>query len=231
VYPKWMFHGRFGLGEPVFAIYAPLYYWGVALFTAAGASTRAAMHCVEILSNAIFGWFVYKTVSYYAPAGLSLTVGPIAVLNPFLIMVHYKYQGVAWASVGYAAHGLLLWAMLRPAAANRFFNAPAAVAIGLAVVGHTISALVNLICYSATCLVSTGGDSRGRLRQIVYATAAWGAVVAVGLALCAFYLVSALCFLRFVNSDVWGDVLPLQAFAWPVVTPFLYGMQWFSFQW
>src|SRR4029079_3224713 len=43
VYPKWMFHGRFGLGEPVFAIYAPLYYWGVALFTAAGANTWAAM--------------------------------------------------------------------------------------------------------------------------------------------------------------------------------------------
>ena len=231
VYPRWIFHGRFGLGEPVFVFYSPLYYFAVAVFVKIGMSTWIAMHCVEIISNAIFGWFVYKTISYYADPRLALALGPVAILNPFLVMLHYKFQGFAWASVGYASHGMLLWSLFRPGASNRFLNVPAALAIALAVVGHTISALVNLICFSAACLVASRGTTQRGLRQIAYSAGSWATTVTFGIALSAFYLLPALHFFGIINSSVWGPSIVLGAFAWPVVTQFVYGMQWFSFQW
>jgi hypothetical protein len=78
-------------------------------------------------------------------------------------MLHYKFQGFAWASVGYAAHGMLLWSMFRPKASFERINLWAAAALGIAVVGHTMSTLVMLISYSAAVFVAPtawGGELR-----------------------------------------------------------------------
>jgi len=66
------------------------------MFVKLGASAWIAMHCVEVIADAIFGWFVYKTISYYADPRWALVLGAVAILNPFLVMVHYKYHGFAW---------------------------------------------------------------------------------------------------------------------------------------
>lgn len=80
-YPRWMFHGRLGLGEPVFIFYAPLHYFAVALVSLSGVSAWAAIQVVAVVTSAIFAWFVYKTCSYYAAIGLSVMVGLVALFR------------------------------------------------------------------------------------------------------------------------------------------------------
>ena len=116
LYPRWTFFARYGLGEPVFVFYSPLYYLLTALLTLTGLGTWGAMHVVEVLSNAVFGYFIYLTCRHYTSNRLALVAAFAASANPFLVMLHYKFQGFAWASVGYAAHGMLLWSMFRPKA-------------------------------------------------------------------------------------------------------------------
>ena len=51
-YPRWMFHGRLGLGEPVFIFYSPLYYHAVGLLALAGLHAWAAMQAASVLLTA-----------------------------------------------------------------------------------------------------------------------------------------------------------------------------------
>jgi hypothetical protein len=230
-YPRWMFHGRLGLGEPVFIFYAPLHYFAVALVSLSGVSAWAAIQVVAVVTSAIFAWFVYKTCSYYAAIGLSVMVGLVALFSPFLVMLNYKFDGLAWATMGYASHGLLLWGLFRPAASQRLLNPWVAVAIAIAVGSHIISALVNLVCYSASVLFPAGGDG-GRLSgRLLRSLGSWGINVALGLGLSAIYLVPALTYLDVIRTEVWHPSVPFTAFAWPVVTQFFYSQRWFSFQW
>lgn len=231
LYPRWTFFDRFGLGEPVFVFYSPLYYFLAALVSLAGVTTWASMHVVEVLTNALFGFCVYLTCRYYVSFRVALLAGFAAAANPFLVMLHYKFQGFAWASVGYAAHGLLLWSLFRPKASFDRVNLPAAAAIGIAVIGHTMSALVLLMCYSAVACVAPTADGGVSLRGIVRRMLAWGGTVALGLGLGSIYLVPALGSTSLINTDAWTGSHILQAFAWPTFSAVWHGVQWFSFQW
>lgn len=230
-YPRWTFFARFGLGEPVFVFYSPLYYLLSALLALGGMTVWNAMHVVEVLSNAVFGLFVYLTCRHYASNRLALVAGFAASLNPFLVMLHYKFQGFAWASVGYAAHGMLLWAMFRPKADPARINLLAAVALGIAVVGHTMSTLVMLVCYSAAVFVAPAGGGEVRVAGLLRRLVAWGCTVALGLGMGAIYLLPALGSQSLINTDAWTGPHILQAFAWPTFSAVIHGVQWFSFQW
>jgi hypothetical protein len=229
-YPRWMFHGRLGLGEPVFIFYAPLHYYAVALVALLGLSAWAALQVVAVIATAVFAWFVYKTCAYYAEARLSAMIGLVALASPFLVMLNYKFDGLAWATMGYASHGFLFWALFRPGAPRKTINVWAAIAIGFAVGSHIISALVNLVCYSATAFFPVPGSERLSVR-LARSIVSWVVTVALGLALSAIYLVPALAYLDVIRTDVWDPSVPFTAFAWPVVTQFIYEQRWFSFQW
>jgi hypothetical protein len=229
-YPRWMFHGRLGLGEPVFIFYAPLYYFAVALVALPGISAWVAMQVVAVITTTIFGWFIYKTCTYYADVRISAMVGFVALTSPFIVMLNYKFDGLAWATMGYASHGFLFWALFRPGAARSFINVWAAVAIAIALGSHIVSALLNIVCYSVLALFPVAGDKR-YLSPLLRSVASWGATVAVGLALNAIYLVPALLYLDVIRSDLWTPDRPFTAFSWPVVTQFFYPQFWFSFQW
>lgn len=231
LYPRWTFNGNFGLGEPAFVFYSPLYYFSsAALSLATHLTTWQAMQVVEVVSNAIFAWFIYRTCSYYTSTRVALLTGLAALFSPFLVMLHFKFHGFAWSSVAYATHGFLLWALMRPKADTLTLNTAAALAIGLAVWSHTISALVNLICFSAVVFAR-----RNALEP--YATAfgknvlGWAVTSGLGLGLSAAYLLPALYSTRFINTSAWTGDHILQAFAWPTFTMWIHGVQWFSFQW
>lgn len=229
-YPRWMFHGRLGLGEPVFIFYAPIYYFTVAVVALSGLSAWAAMQVVAVAATAIFGWFIYKTCTYYAETRLSAMVGFVALTSPFIVMLNYKFDGLAWATVGYASHGFLFWALFRPGATRKFVNLWAAVAIGIAFGSHIVSALLTVVCYSVVALFPTAGNERLPVR-LLRSVASWGATVALGLALTAIYMVPALSLLDVIRSDLWTPDRPFTAFSWPVITQFFYPQFWFSFQW
>ncbi|HOB46353.1 MAG TPA: hypothetical protein PKM60_09295 [Zoogloea sp.] len=231
LYPRWAFFSHFGLGEPVFVFYSPLYYLLSALLSLTGIGTWNAMHVVEVLTNALFGFFIYLTCRSYTSFRVALLAGFAAAANPFLMMLHYKFQGFAWASVGYAAHGLLLWSLFRPRASFDRLNLPAAAAIGIAVVGHTMSTLVILICYSAAALVAPGASGRVTIGGLPRRLLAWTGTVALGLGLGAIYLLPALGSTSLINTAAWTGPHILQGFVWPTFSAVRHGVQWFSFQW
>lgn len=231
LHPRWMFHGRLGLGEPVFVFYSPLYYYAVGGLALTGLSTWTAMNIVAVASTAVFGWLVYRTCAYYVAGTLALAIALTALASPFLVMLNYKFHGFAWSTLGYATHGLLFWALFRPGASRRIVNGWAAVAIGLAVGSHIISALVNLVAFSAVALVPPVDTAGPWLRRIGRAILSWACTAALGLGLSAIYLVPALTSLDTISTEVWNPALVFESFAWPLVTAWIYGMQWFSFQW
>jgi hypothetical protein len=83
LYPRWTFFARYGLGEPIFVFYSPLYYLLTALLTLTGLGTWNAMHVVEVLSNAVFGYFIYLTCRHYTSNRLALVAAFAASANPF----------------------------------------------------------------------------------------------------------------------------------------------------
>jgi hypothetical protein len=230
-YPRWIFHGRYGLGEPVFITYSPIYYYLVALFASAGFDNWVSMQLVAIFCNAAFAWFVYAATAHYVSHRIALIVAIAALLNPFLVMLHYKFHGLAWGATAYLSHGMLLWALIRPAARKNGLNIWAAIAIALAVATHTISALINLVCYSVFCLVRAL-PAMGKERQAFFqAVLGWALTVALGLLLSAAYLDPALSFMHIMSAEQWVGDYRLEAFAWPIVTMLHGQTQWFSIQW
>ena len=228
-YPRWMFHGRLGLGEPVFIFYSPLYYHAVGLVALSGLNAWAAMQAASVLLTVTFAWLVYRTLAYRMAPGWAGFIGLVAMGSPFLVMLNYKFDGLAWAAAGYASHGLLFWSVFRPGADPRRINGWAAVAVALAVGSHIVSALINLVCYSLLILVPVG--ERWSWPGLARRAAAWLATVGLGLGLCGIYLVPALGYLGEIRTGVWDPSVPFTAFAWPLVTRLFYEQRWFSFQW
>lgn len=231
IYPRWIYHGRFGLGEPTFLYYAPLYYWLTSFFSLFSHSTWVSMHIVEILTGAIFSWFIYKSLSYYTALHFSIFAGIAALFNPFLVMLHYKFNGFAWAATGFACLGLLLWSVMRPNAQGKFINCWAALAIGLAVLSHTVSALVYLICFSFLCLIPCPSGNVVTWRSFIRPVLGWMVTVFIGLALSAVYLLPALTSMEWISASAWIQPLTLQSFSFPLFSAYKYGVGWFGFQW
>jgi hypothetical protein len=232
LYPRWIFHGRYGLGEPVFITYSPLHYHLISIFELTGLSTWNAMQWVAIITNFAFAWFVYIAARNYVDTKYALLISAAALLNPFLVMLHYKFHGVAWAGLAYLSHGMLLWALVRKKATeNQYFNFWAALAIGLAVGAHIISALVNLICYSFYCFAIYTTCADKTRKNIKWAILNWGLTAAVGLLLSAAYLFPALYYLDIIASESWIGDYRITAFAWPTFTLLENEAMWISMQW
>ncbi len=230
-YPRWIFHDRYGLGEPVFITYSPIYYYLVAIFSISGFDNWISMQLVAILGNMGFAYFIYLTACRFVSPNISFSIALAALFSPFLVMLHYKFHGLAWASVGYFSHGMLLWAMFRPEATRTGFNGWASVAIALAVGTHIISALVNLICYSALCFVRLNHSVEGEKLKFKPMLISWIITVGVGLLLSSIYLYPAIYFMKDMSAEIWIGDYRLTAFAWPIITMFTHGIQWFSIQW
>jgi len=232
LYPRWIFHGRYGLGEPVFITYSPIHYYFVAAFDMAGLTTWNSMQWVEIITNLFFSWFVFLAARNYVDAKYALLIAIGVLFNPFLVMLHYKFHGFAWASSAYLSHGMLLWALTRKESVeNRYFNFWAAIAIGLAVGTHIISALVNLICYSFYCLALFSACNGENRKPIILIFINWGLTVIVGLLLSTAYLLPALYYLDIINSESWNGDYRLESFAWPIFTLLEKEAYWISMQW
>ncbi|WP_300454488.1 hypothetical protein [Accumulibacter sp.] len=228
LYPRWIHHGSYGLGEPALLYYSPLYYWSAGLFSLAGGTTWLAMHVAEVLSSTVFAWFVFRAIAYHVRFRLALVGGCLALFNPFFVLLQYKFHGFPW-SFAFAAYGLLLWALLRPRDESPSINVWAAVAIGIATLSHTVSALMALICFSVAALVALPGRRRlsDRLRTLL----GWLATAALGLSLSAIYLWPALASMNLIGSAAWTkNYVPWSAFSFPLFTQ-VNGYFWPAFQW
>lgn len=230
LYPRWIYHGSFELGEPTFLIYSPLYYWLTSFFSIFTNSTWLAMQLVEIFSTIILGFFLYKTLSYYVKPAYATLAGAAVIFNPFIIMISYKFNGFPWAATGSAALGFLLWSIMRPRAERHWINLWAALAIGLAVLSHIVSALVALICFSFACLVINQKQTSRTWRVFIQSVTGWMLTVLLGLMISAIYLLPALTSMKWISPSAWAG-FAFQSFSFPVYSAYKHGVNWFGFQW
>jgi hypothetical protein len=229
-YPRWAFEANFGLGEPVFLYYSPLYYFLTALFRLILPSTWAAMQAVEILSTVVMGLMAWLIVKRHVAFPLAVVVSIVIVLLPFQVMLFHYFNGFPWAVAG-AFMMAFFWALTRRDGVMQAPNLLAAVFLACLVLTHTVSALICLAALSAIVLVPRPGAGH-YLAGVVKNAWGWALTVILGLALSAPYLLPALASMDLINSDVWVEnYTPYDAFSFPIFTAMVHGVRWFGFQW
>lgn len=230
LYPRWIAQARFGLGEPVFLYYSPLYYWAASLVMATGVKAWTAMQIVEIVASGLAGGFTYAALAPWTRRSVAILGALATMWSPLLVGISYKFNGFPWA-VAIALFSMLFWAILRPGATEGRVNWHAAAAIAILTLLHTVSGLMAVIFFSAAEFLSLVLLRPG-LRAGARAAAAWVGTVALGLALAALYLLPALGSLPLVSPETWTSAyLPWHSFVFPTWSARKYGMNWPAFQW
>jgi hypothetical protein len=228
-YPHWMWRGNFGLGEVALLYYSPLFYYLCGAVRLLTENTWEAMRIVFVLSTCLTGFYGWRLLRLLTGNVYALAGAVLLQWVPMIFMLFYYFNGFPWAT-GFAALVALTYYVFRPGAFEGWVDVPVSVAVAALVVTHLVSALMALICFSFIC---GGFLNRAQLswpvtRQVV----SWFASAGGGLALAMFYLYPALREMHLISSEVWTrDYIPWNAFAFPTVTAFAFGMRWPTFQW
>jgi hypothetical protein len=247
-YPRWMPLGHRGLGEPALLYYSPGYYGAVALLRPLTDATWSAMRAVEwlaLLTLGLAGWTLLRRLARPLPALL----GAVACqASPMVFMLFNHFNGFPWASNA-ACFALLLVAALRPgpddaaqaSPADRhappwqpgtLLRVPVALAVAAMTLTHLVSTLMALICLTpALCWLWADAHGGGRA-GLARAALSWLASAGTGLALAGVFLVPALASMDLISAREWTETYrPHDAFSFPTVTAWRYGIRWFGFQW
>jgi hypothetical protein len=247
-YPRWMPLGNRGLGEPALLYYSPAYSLAVSLLRPLTDATWSAMRLVEflaLLGLGLAGWALLRRFARPLPALL----GAMACqATPMVFMLFNHFNGFPWASNA-AGFGLLLWAALRlpamarrhgdawagpraPSATDGLLRVPVACAVALMTLTHLVSTLMALICLTpALVWLWSGGVQAGR-RALLRAALSWGLSAGLGLALAGVFLLPALASMDLISAREWTETYrPHDAFSFPTITAWRYGIRWFGFQW
>lgn len=228
-WPHYAFLAQFGLGEPGLLYYSPLYYMATRAAFALTGNVWAAMQLVEVVGAGALGYFCWRLAADYAPPRAALMTLPLAVISPMACLLHLSFNGYPWATAQ-APLAALLWATLRPEAAQRWVNPAAIVALALTVCTHTVTGLMAVILLGAVSLAALIRSRLGALRDPAF----WSPAITVvlGLALSAAYLLPAYGSQDLIDAGVWRtSYTPFNAFSFPTVTAWAFGLRWPVFQW
>lgn len=231
LYPRWMPLGNNGLGEPVTLFYSPLFYFLVSISDSVMPYTWASIKLIMCLSTLVVGfgtWLLLRPMT----SALWAFIGTAAVQTaPMIFMIFHYFNGFPWGT-SFAAYTFVVALSVRFFTGSQAgFSPLLALAAATLVFAHIVSAVMAFLCLSVTLLaLALIGRTTilGRIAWIFW----WGVSVAIGISLAMVYLWPALTSMDLVAASNWQDRYPPQdAFAFPTITAFLFGMRWFTFQW
>jgi len=229
-YPRWMPMGNLGLGEPVLLFYAPLFYYATAVVGFFTSSTWEAIKIVEVLATTITGFFVWLLLKPLTNNKVALAGALLCQMTPMIYMIFHYFNGLPWGT-SFAGLAALLYFIFNPRYQDRLINIPVSLSITMITMTHIVSGMVVIICTSFMTLAHIHPSPKGwkiSWQPII----SWFSSVALGLGLAMVYLFPALTSMDLVASEKWTKAYPPNdAFAFPTITYFLFGMRWFTFQW
>jgi hypothetical protein len=220
--PRWAHAAQYGLGDPSFFYYQPLFYYITSLFLWLGVGAERALVLAAAVPFLMVAGVVYK---YFLQSyeTRSATLGAMFVLAcPTLYFMSTHLAAFPWSlsipfSLLFAAESI----RDKPRAGR------IAVLLCLICLSHLLSGMMTLLCVGLARLFYVPLGPKG-----VKGHAAWIAGVMLGLALASFFIYPALTEMQLINPAGWEENFNWRrCFALPVVSHFLFGTYWFGVQW
>ncbi len=231
-YPRWMPLGNHGLGEPVTLYYSPLFYYLVSILDWSPLTVWGSMKWVSVFTTVLSGWCAWLIMRPLAGTGWALLAAIAVQTAPMIFMVFHYFNGYPWGA-SFAAYSLFLLCSLNYFVYGKRSYLPlVSVAALILVITHIVSSIMVFLCMGVSVLIilglKSGRDWIDDLPPVFW----WGMSAFLGIGMAWFYLWPALTSLDLVQSSNWQDRYPPQdAFAFPTITAYLFGMRWFSLQW
>jgi len=232
LYPRWMPLGNNGLGEPVMLFYSPLFYFLTSTIDWLPLSSWESMKWASVFSTFVAGLVTWMFMRPMVSAGWALLAAITVQTAPMIFMIYHYFNGYPWGA-SFAAYALFLLFTLRffVQGKSQYFPLVSLAAL-LLILAHIVSSIMVFLSVGLSVVIVACLKSENRWTKSILPVLWWGVGVLLGIGMAWFYLWPALTSLDLVTSENWQNNYPPQdAFAFPTITAFVFGMRWFSFQW
>jgi len=220
--PRWAYGAHYGLGDPSFVYYQPLFYYITGLFALLGIRSEYALLLAIIVPYLILGVVVYRGFlgSYptrYAFAGAAFVVG-----GPFFYFLSTNLGAFPWTL---AIPFCVLFAA--ESVKERPRKLILAILLSLICLSHLLSGLMTLCATGVARLVLDFPS-----RRTIPGHIDWACGIVLGLALSAFFMYPAVTQLRLITPAGWGldNTMWRTAFVFPLAHAGA-GARWAAIQW
>jgi hypothetical protein len=220
--PKWAYAANYGLGDPSFVYYQPLFYYISGMFALLGLRSEYALLLAIIVPYLILGVIVYRGFlgSYptlYALAGTAFVVG-----GPFFYFLSTNLGAFPW-TLGIPFCVLFAAESVR----ERPRTLIVAILLSLICLSHLLSGLMTLCATGLARLVLDFPS-----RRTIAGHINWGCGIVLGLALSAFFMYPAVTQIRLITPSGWGlgNTMWSTAFVFPLAHAGA-GARWAAIQW
>ena len=227
--PRWDGHSWEGLGTKAYGNY--LFFYLVTLVHLAVADVWNAMRLSIGLVNFLIGLLVVAGLRRYVTLRWALAAAVAVQFSPFAFHAVSHHNLVPFYATMLPLSGLFLSTLRHDG--RRFLRPGVILWLAVLVLTHPLTAFMVLICFPFYFLPVVFRGFRFQVSALLPALS-WGVSALLGLGLAAWHLYPILAGMQETVTGDWFEPVYLDwrnSFIVPMVTPYFFGMRWFSVQW
>lgn len=220
--PRWAYASLNGLGDPTFVYYQPLFYYITSIAALFGLRPERALVVGAAVPYLLLGLVVYRQVFQRYTTRYAMLATFFIVAGPLVYFLSVQVGAFPWTlSLPFSILFAIESTRERPRIARL------ALLMCAICLSHLLSGLITLCCVALARLAFAFPN-----RSTLPGHVRWGAGVALGIALSAFFIYPAISQQHLINPAGWvdGEGVWRKAYVLPVFTVHL-GLRWFAIQW